>query len=341
MLTVYRWILIGMVVQFSILLMVDRVFLSNNVKVTTSAFKNSVQIQKDIPDRGILVDRNAEWINFSFDLQFFAYMQNNAITIQDTKNNSLVSLIENEEGKISYFRWMSDRNMLIYASTYTNQNSSNVEITTVDLENDQQKKYPLIRGLGKSAEIKSIEVSPLTKVLYAQVIHAQNEQIYAFDIMNNLTFIRTVPLGTKILETQFYDSLLLDDQDGNFQIYDGQTKRMRKPFANENLVLLSLGNEDKAYLGKLNDDYLVEKIYHVKIESAKAEITHEQVLNNPAEPSQIVVMKNGRIFIHQLEGKRLLEIDGEAEETYQGRIIEVREDLIITRLEDRLMMLKI
>ncbi len=331
LMTLYKWFIISLVLQLFAMVLINSYIINANSKITTSA---PYEIEEPIDQKhskGILVPNKGVNVKFSYNLNYFALMNENSLIVQETSRNQNLKIFEGEEGVISHYRWMEDRNMIIYAKSIHGKNSTNIEIHTIDFEINQENVYPQIKGLAKGSEVGWIEVSYLTKMLYAQIVTPTNERIYSYDIMGNLSFITTLPKGSIIRETRYFDSLFIDENKGSIKVYDGVKKTHTPLNLKGEYVLLNVDKDDTVFVGKLDKDGKIEKIQKGVADRRGFKEWEDIELDVPVSPDYVIVDLYGRVFINDFQKRILIQLGNELSLDYKGQILDIRKDFFILR----------
>jgi hypothetical protein len=342
-LKLYQWVILSLILQLSLLLFINLRLVNPKNEITIKAFQEWEQQEASIEEylKTVKVKKEMENVKFSYDLTYFAYMFEDKLYVQKNIENEVVKEIESKSGQISHYLWMEDRNMLIYGDSIELNQSSEIEISTIDFETEQEKKYPKITSQKKGAKLRWMEVSYLTKVLYAQMVSDVDEKIYSYDIMGNLSFVATVPMGTKIRETKYYDSLFIDENNGKIRIFNGLRNTMHSILpSNEKHVLLDIDKDDYIYVGKLDQNHRVEAILKGKVERASVNDWEKIALDAPEFPNTLIITDDGRILRNDIKKRTLGEVFSKETFGYEGRLIDVREEYYLYREDPFIKVLK-
>lgn len=348
-LMIYKWFIVSITLQLVLLVYINERMLDSNSAIITSVQfeEGDAFVPNDKDDTiGIKIEKEAINVKFSYDLSYLAYMLEDDLIIRDSSGNRISRTIRkfDEEsdktldmssGNITHFTWMEDRNIIVYASSVEGENTDEVEVRTIDFELDDEHTYVnRIRGLQKGSKIRWIEVTYLTNMLYSQVLTKTNERLYSYDIMGNLSFVRTVPKGSKIRNTRYYDAIFIDVNNGDIQIYDGLKKTTKTINLGGHLVLLDVDRNDRAYVGIVDGDGKIDKIKIGQTQRAQIQEWETIELDESVKKEQINIDFEGNIYLNDMMKSKLTQIGVEGGQLkYEGNIIELRQDYFITRDE--------
>ncbi|HEX2926335.1 MAG TPA: hypothetical protein VHP38_08785 [Ruminiclostridium sp.] len=160
----YKWILLAVIFQFGVLLYMNNVFLNSDIKVSVS--ENSAVKQK--PATGdFKVPDTAQMISMSYNAKFGGYIEDGELHIVDVEKDKDKTVAGTGVDKISYFRWLPDRDMVIYSSDTKNGQNGTVQVSTYEADSDTSRDYPELSGMPSKSQVKDIELSPRFAALTA------------------------------------------------------------------------------------------------------------------------------------------------------------------------------
>ena len=144
--------------------------------------------------------------------------------IVDLDNKKVVKKLYRSGGSFSYFRWLPDRDMLIYTIKEPDGKSGCVRISTYDIVPELDRSYPDIINLPADSTVIDLQLSPLTNIVYPMIQTSDSRvRIYQFDIMDDLELIMKADLGMIIRETMYEDNLVYQPVDGKITVRNGRT----------------------------------------------------------------------------------------------------------------------
>ena len=245
-------ILLSLALQIGILALLNHYFLvRNNIMVEAVKYvdTNGLQVPGEATDRKV-----------SYDGKYIGYLIKGKLNIYSMEKAETLHLDETEEN-ISFYKWLPDRDFVICGKTMLSNAVKSLEIHTVDVTTGDIRKYPPIEKVGSKSEIIGIELSPLTNMVYIQVkMNETDMDIYKYDIMDNLIYVMTVPLETKIVEMNFKDVLVYQKSQSSITLKKGSSGvSERIPLANDGR-LLGCDKEDNIYIGTMDHNKNIDKI---------------------------------------------------------------------------------
>lgn len=320
---IIRWISISIILQVAILAYVNFIYLPNRGKVSVSAFNFA---DENISDKTVKLPNNAENIEISYNGLYAAYKLDNRFEVYDVKAGKVVKKLDANSGQISYFRWLLDRDILIYSVSEPDGKKGQVQLLTYDIGAGEERNYPKLTGLNDGSEVIDIEVSALTNVVYFKVKTSETRvKIYKYNIMDRLKFVMNAKVDTVIKETAYEDNLVYSDTKNDIYVVKGSNSSKDKLYFKENLVLLEIDSEDNVYAGVLNDSGKVESIKAGKIDTPEKEWKTVE-LKNAAAPEDIYIPDEGRIYIADRGNGKITDVQSGSSYDYKGELLDVLDD---------------
>lgn len=328
---IYRWIIISVVFQMLTLLFLNNIFLAAKSEVTATINEVTGETLPKIEDVSLKIPSDASDFKVSFDGSYAGYMLDDRIVIVDLRRKKEIKRLDSGLGPVKYYRWLPDRNMLIYSISVNDSKSGRVMIYTYDVEMDLERDPLKISDVPKDSKVVDIELSPMTNVVYLKVDTGKSRAaIYKFNVMNNLSYIMSTDVNTVIKETTYSDKLVYCDTKNRLYVRDG-IKNVTWPFPFRNkMELIGIDWEDKVYVGELNEAKEVTKIYYGKLAVEPDKAWTQMILKKPAPPSDIFITLNGTVYGLSEAESALYNLQSNKKITYKGKFAEVLDDYVVT-----------
>lgn len=330
---IYKWIVLAVLFQVIVFSYLEFVYLPNRGNVTATAFESS---DSEVKSKSIKMPADAGGAMVSFDGSYAAYTQGGKLLIIEIKNGKTLKMLEAGEGNFSYYRWLPDRDMLIYSIKEPDGEKGQVRISTFDLGPKLERSYPKITGLPEGSIITDIELSPLTNVVYAMVKTGDTRiKVYKYNIMDNLNFVMNAGVKAIFKETAYSDNLIYQEDGGRITFRSGKTGKKTYIPVKGNLKLLAVDAEDNIYAGQLNDSGEVVAVYHGKIDGKLKEWERTE-LNAPFDVSEVFVTPDGRIYTSSGKEKFIRGLADVSKFSYEGELLGILDNYIISKDDSRL-----
>ena len=332
---VYKWIVISIVIQFIILIFINNVYLGRSKEIKATSFETAGGIsgatEKLLESKGMKIPAGAKQIRVSFNGIYLGYVLDGKLQIIDIESNKIKKDISSGNDTLTYYRWLPDRNMIIYSLKSPDSEAGRVNIMTCDADSGAEHSYPKITGMPKGSEVTDIELSPLTNVTYVKVkVSDSQAKIYKYNIMDNLSYIMNINADTVIKQAGYSDMLLYQDSKNKLFVRDGkQDSSWAFPFKTK-MALLGIDSEDKVYAGELDKENMVYKIHYGKLAVEPDKSWSEISLKDPVPPESIVVGSDGSVYEVNESSKLIYDVHNDTNITYPGKFVELIDGYIIT-----------
>ncbi|MDP4091795.1 MAG: hypothetical protein Q8920_00365 [Bacillota bacterium] len=326
---IYSWVILSIFLQVVILFYINDIFL-----VSKTTFKaTSIDVVDDKPKENmdINIPDGATDLKVSFDGSYLAYFKNGNLELYDIKNKKEKKTISGDGNIISYYRWLPDRNMIIYAVAAPESQAGRVQIYTDEMDTDVVRDFPEIRrNLTRGSKIVAIELSPLTNVIYCKIATSDTKAvIYKFDVNRNVDFVMSALQGTLIKETAYVDNLIYQDSRNKINVRSGANANTTVlPLKNKG-ALLEVDAHDMVYAGELDNNGDVTKVYYGNLTSDFKDWSTVN-LEKPVKPEEIYVSQNGIIFEVDESSNTLYDITHSKNIAYKGKMVTVLDDYIVS-----------
>lgn len=316
-LVLYGWIIFSILFQVLAYTFVDRVVLRNrenignelNVKpLDTTVLKETDKIVSiDIPT-------GAKDVKVSYDGNYAAYLLDNKLYIVDVNTKESKKVFDNffinkdntvskTESKISVFKWIPYKNMIMFAMSNTSNTATKGQVYTYDLETGNlhvSKTVLADNYIPRGGEISDIIISPFTMVYYIRVSGGQsNDRFYRVDIMDDF-YTSVNLLGTSTAKIGFYsEDLYYTEGEQKITVKSGLKSPVILTMPS-NQVLLGIGGTSKEakdiiYSGVLNSEGKVEKIIYGNQSTNPSEWKSINV-DKPLPKEQFVIKDEEKVY---------------------------------------------
>lgn len=325
---VYKWILLSVILQVLVLFFINNIYLNRGGEIKVTSLDTDGKAKKDI---NVKVPSGVEYVKVSFDTAFAAYIKSGSLEIFDLQKKKVKETITPEGDGINYFRWLSDRNMLIYSESSAGDKSGSVKVTTHDVDSGTKRSYPPITKLSKQCEVVDIQLSALTNIVYVKVKASETSaSIYKYNIMDNLTHVMNTGVGTVIKETVYTDKLVYQDSKNKVFVNDGiKGRKWQIPYKNK-IALIGIDSEDKVYVGDLNKENKVYNIHYGKVTTNSVKGWNRIDLKEPLSPENIIVSPDDFIFEIRAGENAVIDVQNGKRIEFKGKYMEVIKGYVVS-----------
>ncbi len=334
---IYCWILISVIFQVAVLSYINFIYLPGRGAIKATMYEAETAAVKG---RSLKLPDGAGEVVVSFDGLYAAYRMDNQLVISDLDTQKTLKTLEPDGGEFTCFRWLPDREMLIYSIKEPEGKSGQAEISTYDIGPELDRSYPAIKSLPEDSEVTDIVLSPLTNVVYPKIkIGKTKAKIYKFDIMDNLKFIMSTSTETEIFETMYSDSLIYQSPDSSIRIRNGRTGGTSRLPVKDATKLLATDDNDFIYAAITDKNGSLTAIYSGKA-GQKAEEWETLPLDEPVKAENVYITAEGTIYYADVEAKKIHALEGTGVTEYQGDLLTVLDDYAVS-IDGNKLLLKI
>jgi hypothetical protein len=328
------WAVLSIALQMSGFYYVNKYYLSDETNIKVVKLQKNTDTEKS---KEVAVPEGVQNINASYNGKYVAYDDAGVFNIVDMSTGEKKALDFDSGVEVSSYKWLSDRNRMLIAEKHTTSNGISFELAYYDVDKDTKEKIEDLAWTGKSAEVSAIEASPLTNVIFIKIaLNDEQSTIYWMNIMADKKKISTVTstIGN-ICIVPHEDKLLYEDANRN-RVYMTGSKTALSVGATGKAVLLSVDNNDSAFLGELADDGTISRIY---CGPASADTSTYSIIElGKAVPREaILVSSEGRVYLNDnftgiitdVAAAKQYEYKGNFQQMYDGGILSLTDNKLV------------
>lgn len=332
---VYLWILISVIVQVVVLSYVNFIYLPGRGTVKATMYEGEAAALKD---RSFKLPKDANAVTVSFDGLYAAFKNGDKLVISDLDTGRTVKTLDPAGRSFTFFRWLPDREMLIYSVKEPDGKSGQVRISTYDIGPELDRSFPVIKSLAENSEVMDIVLSPLTNIVYPMIKTSDTKaRIYRFDIMDNLKFVMSTSVSTDIFETMYTDSLIYQAPEGDIRVLNGKTGRTGRLPVKQATKLLATDDNDFIYAAATDKNGRLTAIHTGKADQ-KAEEWDTVTLEKPLEAENVFITPQGGIYSADPAARQIHALEGTGATEYQGELMAVLDDYVVSMNGNKLIL---
>lgn len=330
----YKWILLAVIFQFCVLLYINNIFLNTDITVSIK----DADVKKDVVTGDFEVPDNAQNISVSYNAEYGAYLLDGVLHIINLDNSNDKEVAGMSNDKITYFRWLPDRNMVIFSSNTKDGRKGIVQISTYEPDSENLRAYPQIDGLTAMSQVMDIELSQYTNVVYAKIKTSDTKsKIVRFNVMSQYSHVMKLGADAIIKECSFVNKLVYQNEEESVYVYDGINMVKNKiPIDSDKVKVLDIDLNDTLYIGILDSSGKVTQIYHQKIGDDKINDSWTKLaLKEATSVENIIISGNGNIYINDIEENKVINATNNLKASYRGEFIEVLDGALVSKDENK------
>ena len=327
------WTLVALVIQQSILLYVENVYLASDVKIEAEKVEeketpkeknlNEIDIKDGIGD-----------VSLSSDGRFVAYLQDNKLKVLDNNDDSEKEFQSDNDGEIVFYKWLTNENSMIVIQKVQKNGDFYFEPVSFDAKKGEARQLAdfnlnevRINIENKNDKIDNVVFSTSTHSLYIKVQKNNGKSnLYYANVMNQLSEVRSnkyignivVPTTSTNAVMEMGASVTILNSSGNIEIPNVQI-----------IKILGTDINDNVYFGEEVNDKIT-KIYYAVLSDEKLQ-WHTLTLTKPVDKEDIIVDYSGKVYLNDKTEGSVLELTSKKTIKYQGQLVQAYSKGIISR----------
>jgi hypothetical protein len=325
------WAFISLAFQLLLLAFIDRVYLPGRVSDVEIVKYAEIGGQKS--GGKVKLPEGAQHVALSFDASYASYILGDELVIVDVAGGEEEMVLQ--EGFVpDFYKWLPDRNMLIYSTRKKGDVRGDIYVETYDADSGVVRDYPEISGLPEGSKVVDIQLSTLTNLVYVKVAAGPaRAEIYCYNIMEELSHVMAVSPDTD-MHLLNYSDILLYQRNGSDIFVRYNSKGEEREFDLGNSVILGVDVEDVVYLGERDQNGNVERIkYGTLQEIQEGKFSYAELII-PCSPEHICIAQDGSIYLNERDKRMLHELKGEIAMEYRGKYVGVFGKYLVTMDND-------
>jgi len=316
-------IIISLIIQISGLFYLNNFLLTSNGNVKSQKVtdpSNKVSVSK------VKVPSAATKINVSYDASYISYFLNDELYVVNTTTGKSVDVSSSNGVKISFYKWLPDRNRMLIVET----TDRNLSLSYYDVTQSQKSKVTDILMVSSESFVQDIEASPLTNVIYIKVKNGyKNYSIYWVDIMKSIKKIDTQSKYIGNIQVLPHEDKMLYENLTDNKVYATGADHALSFIGSTKSNLLAMDNNDQAYIGNVDSNDNIDKIYYGTLNGNWKSIP----LSTPVSKTHLFVTTSGKVYVNDTTKSTLTEVKTGKETTYKGTFLQLY-SVGITSLSD-------
>ncbi len=332
----YGWILVSVLLQTAVLAYTNFAYIPGRGAFKATMYEMDAMTLKD---RSYKLPEGAGEVKVSFDGLYAAYRLGDILVIVDMDSGRTIKKLSPSGGAFSYYKWLPDRDMLIYTIKEPEGKSERVRISTFDIVPELDRSYPDITNLPRGSMVIDLQLSPLTNIVYPMIQTSESRvRIYKFDIMDNLSLIMKADLGMIIGETMYSDYLIYQPVGDKIRIRNGPSSKTSNPAFKKPDLLLTVDDFDFIYAASTDEVGKLTEIHYGKI-GHKTDEWQTIALGSATRAQDVFITPEGAVYLADRHAKTILDLKGSLRMTYSGDLLTVIDSYVVSIDEGKLVLM--
>lgn len=332
------WTLVALVIQQSIFLYMENVYLGSDVKIQAQKVEEK-ETPKQNNENEINIKSGVDKISVSSDGRFVAYLENNKLKVLDSNDNSEKEFQSEENGEVVFFKWLTNENSVIVIQKVQTKVGSYFEPVSFNAKKGETRQLTdfnmnelKIDIKNESDKVDNVVFSTATHTLYIKVKKAnQKSDLYCANVMNQLEKVRSnKEIGNIVVPTTSTNSVM---EMGNGVTVLNSPDNIEIPNVKVTRVL---GNDinDNVYFGD-EENGKITKIYYTVLNGKKIQWS-TLLLQKPVNREDILIDYSGKVYVNDKSTSSVLELTGKKTIKYEGDLLQSYSKGIISKKDNKL-----
>ena len=327
------WGMISIALQMSGFYYINKYYLSDETNIKVSKLKKNTDTAKSIE---VAVPAGIKNISASYNGKYAAYNDSGDLNIVDMSTGEKKTVYFDSGVEVSCYKWLPDRNRMLIAEKHTTSSGINFELAYYDVDKDTKEKIEDLAWTGNSADVSDIEASPLTNVIFIKIAYNDKQStIYWMNIMADKKKISTVTNSIGSICIVPHEDKLLYENTDNKRVYMTGSKSALSVGTTGKAVLLSIDNNDNAYLGELSTDGTISRVYYGQTGAATS--TYSVIeLGKAVSRDAILVSSEGKIYLNDKFTGSITDLASAKQYAYKGNFVQIYDGGILSLSDNKL-----
>ncbi|MCE5220679.1 MAG: hypothetical protein LLF98_05255 [Clostridium sp.] len=332
------WTLIALVIQQSIFLYVENVYLASDVKIEAEKVEEKETLQKKNLNEIDIKDGISD-VSLSSDGRFVAYLENNKLKVLDSNDNSEKEFKSDNDGELVFYKWLTNENSMIAIQKVQKNGEFYFEPLSFNARKGETRQLAdfnlnevRINIENKNDKIDNVVFSTATHSLYIKIQKkAGKSDLYYANVMNQLAEVRSnrdignivVPTTSTNAVMEMGEGATILNSSENIEIPNVQITKV-----------LGTDINDNVYFGEeINDK--ITKIYYTVLSDKNLQ-WHTLTLTKPVDKEDIIVDYGGKVYVNDKPAGSVLELTTKKTIKYEGQLVQSYSKGFISRNGNKL-----
>lgn len=348
------WSLIALSIEFIMLFSLNNIY---SKSLDTYNEVKSVPKQEKKTYNEVKIPENAENIKISYEGKYVSYYEDTVLKISNTKDESNSSIDASDNSVICYSKWLPDSNLLLICEK---DKKNRINFFSYDADKNAKRELidfdtkPLkIEIDNKNDTVDKITLSTANHIMYVKVLHKdKSSDLYKINVMNQVEKINISNNVIGDISMLHNDTNLIyedaeEEEIKNFNATKVTTTVNKKAKEkdvvkdssiqfedNSRKILLGTDDEDRVYIGTIENSK-VSKVLFGELKTSTEEWKTLK-LQEPIERKNIIINKDGNVYIKDDVKGTLKNIVSNNETKYDGNFIEIQDKYVFTLYNNKL-----
>lgn len=318
------WTLIALVIQQSIFLYIENIYLAADVKIEAEKVEEK-EIPKEKNQNEIELKDGIGNVSLSSDGRFVAYMDDNNLKVLDSNDGSEKKFESENDGEVVFYKWLTNENNMIIIQKVQKDGDFYFEPVSFNAKKGEARQLAdfnlnevRINMKNKGDIVDNVVFSTSTHSLYIKIKKRTGKSdLYYANVMNQLAEVRSnkdignivVPTTSTNAVMEMGSSTTILNSQGNIEIPNVKITK-----------ILGTDINDNTYFGEEVSNK-INKIYYTILNDKKLQ-WHTLTLTKPVDKEDIIIDYSGKVYVNDKLTGSLAELTSKKTIKYNGQLIQ-------------------
>lgn len=331
------WFAIAFIVQQSIFLFVDRVYLASDFNFQAEKVEEQENQADKVTEFNIKSGINE--VKLSSDGRYAAYMEGGKLKSLDSSDGKEKECETDSGSEVAFYKWLNSEDNILIIQKIKDKGAYYLEPISYDAKKGEIRDFTdfdlhkvQIKLDSSKDEVNNVAFSNLTHSLYIEVKKSTGKyDLYYANIMNQMKKVKSDSNITNLIVPTTSTNAVLEEgttisilnTKGTLSIPNVKTAKVLGGDVNDNV-----------YFGELAGDK-IKKVYYTVL-SDKTRKWNELKLNESVDKEDIIVDYTGKVYVNDKSKKTVLELTSNKSIKYKGDLVQSYSKGVISRENNKL-----
>lgn len=336
------WFTIALILQQSIFLFVDKVYLASDLDIKAE----SVEEEENISDNKSEIDVRPKinGIKLSSDGRYVSYVEGSKLKILDGNDDKEKECQLDNGAQVVFYKWLNDEENMIVIQKVKENGVYYFEPISFDAKKGEARELAdfdlnkvRIKLESSKDEIENVVFSTLTHSLYIKVKKVSGKcDLYYANVMNQLKKVKSDKIIGNVVVPTTSTNAVIEEGSNNTILNTKGILSIPNVKVSE---ILGADVNDNVYFGEVSGNK-IKKIYYTVISDSHRK-WNELKFTNPVNKEDIIIDYSGKVYINNKSESRVLELTSGKSIKYKGNLVQSYTNGIISREDNKLIKSKL
>lgn len=336
------WFTIALILQQSIFLFVDKVYLASDLNIKAEKVEEEANVSDKKLEIDIKTDING--IKLSSDGRYVSYVEGNKLKILDSNNDQEKECKIDNGAQVVFYKWLNDEENMIVIQKIKENGIYYFEPISFDAKKSEARDLAdfdlnkvRIKLESSKDQIENVVFSTLTHSLYIKVKKVSGKcDLYYANVMNQLKKVKSDKIIGSVVVPTTSTNAVIEEGANNIILNTKGTLSIPNVKVSE---ILGADMNDNVYFGEVSGSK-IKNIYYTVLSDSNRK-WNELKLTSPVNKEDIIIDYSGKVYVNNKSESKILELTSNKSVNYKGDLLQSYTNGIISREGNKLIKSKL